>query len=90
MQKERVCLHSQTLSIIAAFGLLLQPDQVVLSTNLFFKINVSFSLVTGKLLQNMVDVTSETYKLYNSLYVVVQFICYTGNIYHILKKLPGN
>ena len=33
--------------------------------NLFFKFNVSLPLVTGELLQNTVDVTSETYKLYN-------------------------
>ena len=45
---------------------ILQPNQVVLSTNLFFKFNVSLPLVTGELLQNTVDVTSVTYKLYNS------------------------
>ena len=44
---------------------ILQPDQFVLSTNLFFKINVSLLLVTGELLQNTVDVTSVTYMLYN-------------------------
>ena len=43
----------------------LQADQFVLSTNLFFKFNVSLSLVTGELLQNTVDVTSVTYKLYH-------------------------
>ena len=42
---------------------ILQPDQVVLSTNLFFK--VSLPLVTGEFLQNTVDVSSVTYKLYN-------------------------
>ena len=47
------------------FGFILQPEQVVFSTNLFFKINFLFPLVTGELLQNTVDVTSETYKLYN-------------------------
>ena len=47
------------------FIFLLQPDQFVLSTNLFFKINVLLPLVTGELLQKMVDVTSVTYKLYN-------------------------
>ena len=36
----------------------LQPDQVVLSTNLLFKLHVSFPYVTGELLQNTVDVTS--------------------------------
>ena len=49
------CLSSVTI---------LQPNQVVLSTNLFFKINVSLPLVTGELLQHTVDVTSVTYKLY--------------------------
>ena len=44
---------------------ILQLDQVVLSTNLFFKINVSLPLVTGELIQNTVAVTRETYKLYN-------------------------
>ena len=34
-----------------------QPDQVVLSTNLFFKIDVSLPSVTRELLQNTVDVT---------------------------------
>ena len=43
----------------------LQPDQFVLSTNLFFKFNVSLSLVTRELLQKTVDVTSVIYKLYN-------------------------
>ena len=38
----------------------LQPDQFVLSTNLFFKINVSLPLVTGELLQKTVDVSSVT------------------------------
>ena len=42
----------------------LQPDQVVLSTKLFFIINVSLLLVTRNLLQSAVDLTSETYKLY--------------------------
>ena len=45
--------------------MMLQPDQVVLSTNLFFKLDVSLPLVTGELLQNTVDVTSVTYKLHN-------------------------
>ena len=36
---------------------MLQPDQVVLSTDLFFKLDVSLPLVTGKLLQNTVDVS---------------------------------
>ena len=44
---------------------ILQPDQVVLSTNLFFTINVSLPLVTGELLQKTVDFSSVTYKLYN-------------------------
>ena len=44
---------------------LLQPDQVILSTNLFFKLYVLLPLVTGELLQNTADVTSITYKLYN-------------------------
>ena len=39
---------------------ILQSDQFDLSTNLFFKINVSLRLVTGELLQKMVVVTSET------------------------------
>ena len=43
---------------------ILQPDQFVLSTNLFLKISVSLPLVTGELLQNTVDVSSVTYKLY--------------------------
>ena len=42
---------------------MLQPDQVVLSTNLFFKIDVLLPLVTGEHFQNTVDVTSVTYKL---------------------------
>ena len=37
---------------------ILQPDQIVLSTNLLFKLHVSFPFVTGELLQNTVDVTS--------------------------------
>ena len=41
-----------------------QPDQVVLSTNLLFKLDVSLPLVTGELLQNTVDVISVAYKLY--------------------------
>ena len=44
---------------------MIQPDQVVLLTNLFFKLDVSLPLVTGELVQNTVDVTSVTYKLYN-------------------------
>ena len=44
---------------------ILQPDQVVLLTNLFFKIDILLPLVTGELLQNTVDATSVTYKLYN-------------------------
>ena len=44
---------------------MLQPDQFVIFTNLFFKINVSLLFVTGELLQKTVDVTSVTYKLYN-------------------------
>ena len=44
---------------------LFQPDQFVLSTNLFFKTNVSLPLVTGELLQKTIDVTSVTYELYN-------------------------
>ena len=51
---------------------ILQPNQVVLSTNLLFKLDVLLPLVTGDLLQNTVDVTSVV----------------TGNIYRILKKLP--
>ena len=55
---------------------ILQPDQFILSTNLFFKINVSLPLVTGELPQKTVDVTGVTYKLYNikifySLYVAL-------------------
>ena len=42
-----------------------QPDQVVLSTNLFFKLDVSLPLVAGELLQKTINVTSVTYKLYN-------------------------
>ena len=41
----------------------IQQDQVVLSTNLLFKPDVSLSLVNGELLQNTVDVASVTYKL---------------------------
>ena len=44
---------------------ILQPDQFVLLTNLFFRINVSLPSVTGELLQKTVDVTSVTYKLCN-------------------------
>ena len=33
--------------------------------NLLFKFNVSLPLVTGRLLQNTVDVNKVTYKLYN-------------------------
>ena len=44
---------------------MLQPDQVVLSTNLFFKIDVLLPLVTGELFQNTVDVT--VYNLYVTL-----------------------
>ena len=39
--------------------MVLQPDQIVLSTNLLFKLDVSLPLVTGELLQNTVDVISE-------------------------------
>ena len=42
-----------------------QSDYFVLSTNLFFKFNVSLPLVTGELFQNTVDVNNVTYKLYN-------------------------
>ena len=45
--------------------MMLRPDQVVLSTNLFFKLDVSLPSVTGELPQNTVDVTSVTNKLYN-------------------------
>ena len=41
--------------------MILQPDQVVLSTNLFFKLDVSLPLVTGELFQNAADVTSVKY-----------------------------
>ena len=59
--------------------------------NLFFKFNVSLPLVTGELLQKTVDVSSVTYVVHSATYVyVVQFICYTTNIYRFLKKLPGN
>ena len=37
--------------------MMLQPDQDLLSTNLFFKLDVSLPLVTGERLQNTVDVT---------------------------------
>ena len=47
-------------------AMILQPHQVVLSTNLLFKLNVSLPLVTGELLHNTVDVTSVTYKLYSN------------------------
>ena len=47
------CMHGE-------YAPAVQPDQVVLSTISFFKINVSLPLVTGKLPQNTVDVTSET------------------------------
>ena len=43
----------------------LQPDQVILLTNLFFKLDILLPLVTMELLQNTVVVTSVTYKLYN-------------------------
>ena len=46
-------------------GMILQPDQVVLSTNLFFKLDVSLPLVTVEIFQKTIDVTGETYKLYN-------------------------
>ena len=39
---------------------LLPPDQFVLSTNLFFEINVSLPLVIGELLQKTADVSSVT------------------------------
>ena len=45
--------------------MILQLDQVVLSTDLFFKLDISLPLVSGELLQNTVDDTSVTYKLYN-------------------------
>ena len=44
---------------------ILQPDQVVLSTKLLFKLDVSLPLVTGELLQKTVDVTNVTYRLCN-------------------------
>ena len=43
---------------------ILQPDQVILSTNLLFKLGVLLPLVTEELLQNTVDVTGVTHKLY--------------------------
>ena len=45
--------------------MILQSDQVVLWKNLFFKLDVSLPLVTGEIFQKTVDVTGETYKLYN-------------------------
>ena len=69
---------------------ILQPDQFVLSTNLFFKINVLLPLVTGELLQNTVDVTSVTYKLYNikierqPVLQTLKIICQQGN--HVIMK----
>ena len=50
------CLSSVTI---------LQLDQVVLSTNLLFKLDVLLPLVNEELLQNTIDFTSVTYKLYN-------------------------
>ena len=71
--------------------------------NLLFKFNVSLPLVTGKLLQNTVDVNNVTYKLYNIIQTVLYCVLYTVqtvcklyivchiiNIYRVLKKLPGN
>ena len=63
---------------------ILQPDQVVLSTNLFFKINVSLPLVTGELLQNTVDVYRICLRCLRQMSTVD--VC----MYRILKKLPGN
>ena len=45
--------------------MILQPGQVVLSTNLFFRLDVSLPIVTGELLQKTVEVTNVTHKLYN-------------------------
>ena len=45
--------------------MILQLDQVVLATNLLFKLDVSLPLVTGELLQKTIDVTSVTYQLYD-------------------------
>ena len=42
--------------------LLIQSDQLVLSTNLLLQLDVSLHLVTGELFQKTVDVTSATYK----------------------------
>ena len=41
----------------------LQTDQVILSTNLLFKLDVSLPLVTGELLRKTIGVNSVTYKL---------------------------
>ena len=64
-----ILLHTKRTNIAGISHLssvtMLQPDQVVLSTNLFFKLDVLLSLVAGELLQNMVDFTSVTYTLYN-------------------------
>ena len=51
--------------------------------NLFFKFNVSLSLVTGELLQKTVDVS-------NVPTLLTYFTNYITNIYRYLKKLPGN
>ena len=40
------------------FQKILQTDRVALSTNLLLKLDVSFLLVTGELLQKTVDVIS--------------------------------
>ena len=66
---DAICVHMTlhgVILIIAGISSLsrvriLQPDEVVLLSNLFFKINVSLPLVTRELLQNMVDVTSENF-----------------------------
>ena len=63
-KKAAVYFNTSGISCLSSV-MMLQPDQVVLSTNLFFKLDVSFPLVTGELLQNTVDVTSVAYKLYN-------------------------
>ena len=48
--------------------MILKPDQVVLSKNLFFKRDVLLLLVTGEFLQNTVDVTIKFSK--EQLYLV--------------------
>ena len=52
---------------------MLQPDQVVPSTNLLLKLDVWLPLVTREFLQNTVNVTSVTYEGHSKIRGIFEF-----------------